>query len=439
MENNYLSLFQHLWEDLHTTAVIWQLVALHACLGLAYLVSRQLRQHAESIVVTESQEALRFGKAGLSRVAFPLTALLLVFMTRALLKPFLPINLLNIAVPLLLSLAAVRMVVYILRRAFSEKGWLKTSEKLVAAVVWSGFALYLTGLSVPLIAALEGVQFKVGKTSLDLWMLIHGAFMVVITILMALWVAGLVESRLAATQIDSSLRAVLVRLTKALATLIAVLLSLSLVGIDITALSVFGGALGVGLGLGLQKIASNYVSGFIILLDRSIRIGNVIALDANTSGIVTQITTRYTVVKTPTGSEVIVPNEYLVASIVQNQSYTDTRVRLACQVTVAYATDLDAFFKSLVALAKAHPRVMPDPAPAALLVNFGENGIDVELGFWIDDPEEGTRNVRSDLNIAILDFCRENGIEIPYPQREVRVLNALAANEVSLNKSGAQK
>lgn len=430
-EGDYLSLFHKLWDDLHTTAVVWQLVVLVACLGVAYLVSRQIRQRAENMVSSASPEALRFGKAGISRVAFPLTALLLVFVARSLLKPFLPINLLNIAVPLLVSLAVVRMVVYVLRRAFSEKGWLKASEKWVAAIVWSVFALYLTGLSEPLVAALEGVQFKLGKTPLDLWMMLHGAFMVVVTILLALWVAGLIEARLAETEIDSSLRAVLVRLTKALATLVAVLLSLSMVGIDITALSVFGGALGVGLGLGLQKIASNYVSGFIILLDRSIRIGNVIALDAVTTGIVTQITTRYTVVKTPTGVEVLVPNEHLVGNIVQNQSYTDTRVRLSCAITVAYATDLEHFFADLTELARAHPRVLAEPAPTALLLNFGDNGIDVELGFWIDDPEEGTRNVRSDLNLSILDLCRKKGIEIPYPQRQLRWLNppAVAAGQ----------
>jgi small-conductance mechanosensitive channel len=244
-------------------------------------------------------------------------------------------------------------------------------------------------------------------------------------------VAGLVETRLMATQIDSSLRVVLVRVAKALATLVAVLLSLSLVGIDLTALSVFGGALGVGLGLGLQKIASNYVSGFIILLDRSIRIGNVIALDANTSGVVTEITTRFTVVRSLSGVEVIVPNEYLVANIIQNQSFTDTRVRLACRITVAYQTDIESFFDDVVSLVGAMPRVLPEPAPKALLLNFGDNGIDIEIGFWINDPEEGTGAVRSDINLAILKLCREKGIEIPYPQREVRILNpspALPAN-----------
>ena len=425
-DGDFLSLLHNLWGDLHSTAVIWQLVALLACLGLAHLASRRIRQRADGLLKVGSPEALRFGKAGISRVAFPLSALLLVFVTRALLKPFLPINLLNIAVPLLLSLAAVRMAVYVLRRAFSDRGLLVASERLVAAGVWSGFALYLTGFATPLIAALEAVQFKLGRTTLDLWMLLHGAFMVVVTILFALWLAGLIEARLAATAIDSSLRVVLVRIAKALATLVAVLISLSLVGIDITALSVFGGALGVGLGLGLQKIASNYVSGFIILLDRSIRIGNVIALDATTSGVVTQITTRYTVVRTPAGAEVIVPNEHLVGNIVQNQSFTDTRVRLNCRIAVGYGTDLDALFADLTGLAKAHPRVLETPPPAVLLLNFGDNGLELELGFWIDDPEEGTGNVRSELNLAILKLCRERGVEIPYPQREVRLLNAPA-------------
>jgi small-conductance mechanosensitive channel len=312
----------------------------------------------------------------------------------------------------------------VLRLAFADARWLAASERIVALLVWSAVALHLAGLSAPIIAALEGVQIGVGKNAIDLWMVLHGLFMIVVTILAALWVAGIVEARLARTDIDSSLRAVLGRIARAGLTLVAILFSLSLVGIDITALSVFGGAVGVGLGFGLQKIASNYVSGFIILLDRSIRIGNVITIDANTTGVVTQITTRYTVVRTPAGTEVIVPNENLVSSIVQNQSFTDTQVRLNTRVGVAYDTDVEALIPLLVDLAAAHPRVLKDPAPAVQVVNFGDNGIELELGFWIPDPEEGTGNVRSDINRAILKLFRERGIEIPYPQREVRMLGS---------------
>jgi small-conductance mechanosensitive channel len=215
---------------------------------------------------------------------------------------------------------------------------------------------------------------------------------------------------------------VLGRLAKAILSVLALLFSLSMVGIDITALSVFGGALGVGLGLGLQKIASNYVSGFIILLDRSIRIGNVIAVDATTSGVVTQITTRYTVARSLSGTEVIIPNEYLVANIVKNQSFTDTRVRIAIPVQVAYGTDLELAMRLIEDAACGQNRVLADPPPKALLTLFADSGINLELGLWIADPQEGTGLVRSEINLAIWRTFRQNGIDIPFPQREVRLI-----------------
>jgi small-conductance mechanosensitive channel len=204
---------------------------------------------------------------------------------------------------------------------------------------------------------------------------------------------------------------------------IALLLSLSMVGIDITALSVFGGALAVGLGFGLQKIASNYVSGFIILLDRSIRIGNVVSVDPVTSGVVMQITTRYTVLRTIAGTDVIIPNEYLVSNIVRNQSFADTQVRIVLPVQVAYSTDLDQAMRLMEEVALSQPRVLSDPAPKTLLLAFADNGINLELGFWIADPQEGTGIVRSEINLAIWRVFREHGIAIPFPQREVRLIS----------------
>jgi len=200
------------------------------------------------------------------------------------------------------------------------------------------------------------------------------------------------------------------------------LLSLSIVGIDITALSVFSGALAVGLGLGLQKIASNYVSGFIILLDRSIRIGNLVALDATTSGVVTQITARYTVLRTLAGTEVIIPNEYLVSNIVRNESFTDSRLRVVVPVQVAYGTDLEQAMRLMTEAAQAQPRVLAEPAPQALLTLFADSGINLELGFWIADPQAGTGSVRSAINLSIWRSFHEHGIEIPFPQREIRLL-----------------
>jgi small-conductance mechanosensitive channel len=424
-EMQMFALLHDLWRDIQQPGFFWQALALCLSLGLGWWLSRRLRQHSKAQPGAERSALQTFGADGLKRLAFPLLSLVFVLILRKVLKTgqWSHVSLLELAVPLLLSLALVRATLYVLRRAFSPSGWLATSERFIATSIWLCLALYITGFSDPLIETLEQVSFHVGKQKLDLWMLLNGVVTVFATVLVALWVAGLIETRLMATeQLDSSVRVVIGRLAKALLSVIALLLSMSMVGIDITALSVFGGALAVGLGFGLQKIASNYVSGFIILLDRSIRIGNVVSVDPTTSGVVMQITTRYTVLRTLAGTDVIIPNEYLVSNIVRNQSFTDTKVRVVVPVQVSCRSDLEKAMRLMEEAALAQPRVLADPEPKTLLMAFGDNGINLELGFWIADPHEGTGGVRSDTNLAIWRAFRENGIEIPFPQHEVRLI-----------------
>ncbi|MBK7899056.1 MAG: mechanosensitive ion channel [Azonexus sp.] len=414
-EMQALRLLSDLWADLRDPDFVWQVVALFVSLGVAALVARAWRSRGG-----ERPQALH---AAGSRLAFPLTAMALAGVAQIGLRGVIHVNLLKVAVPLLGSMALVRGIVYVLRRSFPEAAWLAAWERMLAFLIWGWLALYITDLAPTVIHGLEQVSLSVGRTSLNLWMILHGLVTVFLTVVAALWIGGVVESRLMGFgDLDSSLRIVAVRVVKALLTVFALLLSLTLVGIDMTALSVFTGALGVGLGLGLQKIASNYVAGFIILLDRSIRIGNPIQTDANTGGVVTKITTRYTVLRSGGGTEFIVPNEVLVSNIVQNQTYSDTQVRLSTTVGVAYGSDLDQVREILVGVAAAHPRVLPDPAPGVALLRFGESSLDLELGFWIDDPEEGTGNIRSEINFAIWRAFRDAGIDIPFPQREVRLL-----------------
>lgn len=426
-EKAMFALLHQLWGDLRQPDIFWQVLALGMSLGLGWWLARRLRQHNKAHHSADSSALQTFGTDALIRIAFPLLSLIFVLILRKALTVghWSHVSLLELAVPLLISLVLVRVTLYVLRLAFSPSGWLATSERFIATSIWVCLALYITGLSDPLIEMLEQVSFHVGKQKLDLWMLLTGVVTIFATVLIALWVAGVIESRLmAAEHMDSSVRVVLGRLAKAILSVVALLFSMSMVGIDITALSVFGGALAVGLGLGLQKIASNYVSGFIILLDRSIRIGNVIAVDASTSGVVTQITTRYTVVRSLSGTEIIIPNEYLVANIVQNQSFTDTRVRIAIPVQVGYGTDLERVMSLIEDAARGQNRVLADPPPRALLTLFADSGINLELGLWIADPQEGTGLVRSEVNLAIWRSFRENGIEIPFPQREVRLVGS---------------
>lgn len=405
-----------LWGDMQGPDFVWQVSALLVSLSVAYLAARWWQGQ-------QAERGGRLGAAG-SRLAFPLAGLLLVGIALILMAPFIKVNLLKLALPLLASMALVRGVIFVLRHAFPTATWLTAWERIIATAVWGWLALYITDLAPYLIHSLEQVQFSLGKYQFDLWTILHGIVTVFLTVVFALWIAGLLESRLLAMEhVDSSLRIVGIRVAKALLTLLAIMVSLSLVGIDMTALSVFTGALGVGLGLGLQRIASNYVSGFIILLDRSIRLGNIVQVGADV-GQVTQITTRYTVLRHPGGTEFIVPNETLINTTVQNQTYSNSQLRLSTAVGVAYGSDLELVSRLLIEAALAQPRVLREPPPRVFLTQFADSGINLELGFWIADPDAGKLNVVSDINFAIWRAFQANGVQIPFPQREIRILNA---------------
>ncbi len=420
--NPFGGLLIELWQDLQQPDVLWQIAVLGICFALAWLVSHWLDKYFSRSATESSARA--FGKRGLRRLGFPVVMLLLVLAARPLLAQWQHVNLLSIAIPLLGSLVAIRGVMLVVRQSFfSSAPWLASFERGLALLVWSLVALYILGLLPELIALLEQVKFTHGKEKLNLWLILQGIGAVFVTLLVALWLGAAAETRLMGTQgLDANLRLVLARLVRSLLILLAVLIGLPLVGIDLTTLSVFGGALGVGLGLGLQKIAANYVSGFIILLDRSIRIGNLIQVQLQ-RGVVTRITTRYTLLREQTGIEVIVPNEMLVGSVITNETLTDPLVRLAIQVQVAYGTDLERALAVLIEAARAQPRVLADPPPKGFVTAFADSGINLEAGFWIADPEEGSMQIKSDILLAIWKAFKAEGIEIPFPQREVRMLN----------------
>ena len=417
-ENQIGRLLTGLWADLNDPDILWQAGALALCLIAAWWLARMLQWRAPQ----SSAEALKRGAAALRRIIFPLLAMLLLVGGRAALGHWYSTNLLSVAIPLFGALAGIRFAAYLLRLAFSNGGWLDTFERSIATLVWVALALHLTGILPEIVRWLSEVDLAAGKHKLSLWTLLSAAFWVGVTLLLAMWAGAALEARLLRAEgLHSSLRVVFARLGKAVLLIAAVLVVLPLIGVDLTVLSVFGGALGVGLGLGLQKIASNYLSGFIILLDRSIRLGDMITADGH-YGEVTRITTRYAVVRSLNGVEAIIPNDTLVTNTVLNHSYTDKRVRLAVRVQVAYRTDMAEALKLMIEVARRQPRVLPDPEPAAHILQMADSGVDLELGFWIEDAEHGSQNVRSDVNLALLAEFRARGIEIPYPQREVRLL-----------------
>jgi len=417
MKNPFTPLLAKAWIDLHDPQVAWQIAILLCCFLLAWGASRAL-----NVARIEADGVWKFGVGGLRRILFPVVALIPLLVSINLLKHWIEVDLLRLFVPLLVSLLLVRFFFYLLRHAFAPGSVARTFERAIAILVWGALALHISGVLPEVIDFLDDITFHFGKEKFSLWLALQALFWVVITLLAALWFSGAIEARLMrADSLHSSLRVVFARLTKALLVLLAVFLVLPLVGIDLRVLSVFGGAIGVGLGFGLQKIASNYVSGFIILLDRSIRIGDLITAD-NFYGEVKDITTRYVVVRSLDGREAIIPNEMLITTTVLNHSYSNRQVRLAIQVQVAYKDDPERAMRLMEEVARRHPRVLADPAPKAFLTRFADSGIDLELGIWLGDPESGTGDTRSELNLAIWRAFQEAGIEIPYPQREVRIL-----------------
>ncbi|MDD3354610.1 mechanosensitive ion channel domain-containing protein [Zoogloea sp.] len=426
-ENQIAKLLLDIWDDMQEPAILWQVGVLAVCLLLASGVARQIRGFLQRRRSAEPSAMYGAGEEGLRRVIFPLTALVFVLVGRTLLQHWHNVHLLKLATPLLTAMAAIRLTVHALKKAFPRAVWLASFERFFATAAWVVAALHITGVLPTVIDGMEQVSFTIGKASVNLWMLAQGVLIVMLTVLVALWAAGVVEARLMRAEgIDPNLKLVFARLSKALLIVLAVAIGLPLVGIDLTALSVFGGALGVGLGFGMQKIAANYVSGFILLLDRSIRMGNLISV-GNERGIVSQITTRYTVIKGMGGVESIVPNETLVGSVVQNETFTDPKLRVALPIQVGYATDLEKAMGILVEAARLQPRVLQDPEPKAFVEAFADSGINLQLGFWIGDPEEGTLGIRSAINLHVWRRFKEEGIEIPFPQREVRILNPSAA------------
>ena len=406
-----------LWSDLRQPEILWQLGVLVACLLVARQASLRFRWPQ-----AETSAVWKLGVGGIKRILFPLLALILVLVARALLQRWQHVSLLHVAVPLLGSLALIRIVFYALRHVFPPGGMLAAFERSIALLVWGVVALHVIGVLPDVVEFLEGIHFSIGWQRISLWLVLQALFWVLVTLLAALWGGSAIEARLMrAESLHSSLRAVFSRLSKALLLLLAVLIVLPVMGIDLTVLSVFGGALGVGLGFGLQKVASNYISGFIILLERSIRIGDFITAD-NFSGEVKGITTRHVVLLGLDGREAIIPNETLMTSTVISMTHTDKRIRLSVPVQVAYEAEVERAIVLLGEIAAAHPRVLPEPPPGAFISRLADSGIDMELGFWIDDPERGSMNVRSDIVRAILAAFRKEGISIPFPQREIRIV-----------------
>jgi small-conductance mechanosensitive channel len=394
-----------------------ELAAVAACFAVGWMSDRRVRLKSPS-----GTELARVGVGSVNRLVLPFVTLGLLIMAAAIFRSWRTPFFLTIAIPLTVALALIRLLVYAAHELFGAPTWMPLSERVISFLIWGVVLLHFTGVLPQLWDGLNAMEFPIGSRHVTVLELLKGAVVLIVTLAATLWLSGLIEQRLQrAPNIDSSVRVVMSKFLRAVLLLVGVLFALQAVGIDLTILTVFGGALGVGIGLGLQKLASNYIAGFTILLDRSIRLGDMITVD-NRFGVVSKLTARYVVVRGLDGVEAVVPNETLVTTTVLNHSYTSREVRLSVSVQVSYATDVELALRLMEEAALAEPRVLKAPnGPAVFLVRFAENGIELELGVWINDPENGQLNLRSALNRTIWRSFKANGIQIALPQREIRV------------------
>lgn len=404
--------FGELIASLARPAALAELGVLVLCLAAAWALVR--------LTGKRKSGSIWYGRRGFDGVLFPLLALGFTWIARLALANHLHIALLKLAVPILASLAVIRVVARVLQVAFPTSAVVRALERTVSWCVWLVLVLWITDLLPSVLAELDAVHWKIGGANVSLRSLLEGALSALIALVLVLWLSAAIEGRLlAATGVNLSVRKMAANATRAVLLLVGLLVALSAAGIPIGALGVLGGAVGVGIGLGLQKLAANYVSGFVILAERSLRIGDVVKVD-NFEGRISDITMRYTVIRAVNGRESIVPNELLITQRVENCSFADPKVALTTTVQVAYGTDLTRVMPALQSVVATVPRVLSDPAVSVQLSGFAADGLELTIVFWIGDLENGQGNVRSEVNLAVLRCLAEMGVEIPFPQRVVR-------------------
>ena len=406
---------KNMWMDLQSPVIALELAGLALCLGGAWLISWALGRRLTS------PESILFGRRLMDGVLFPTVALVLTYGVKLLLLKVqhLPVPILKLVLPVLVSLALIRLIARVMAAVFPISRGARLLEQVVSWMAWGLAVLWITGLWGPILEELDGLQFMLGKTRVSVSHVLEVVFTSGLVLVLALWLSTTLEQRVLKRAIeDLSMRKVASNTLRVLLLLIGTLFALSSLGFDLTALSVIGGALGVGIGFGLQKLAANYVSGFVILLERSLRIGDFVRVDGF-EGRVTDIKTRYTLVRAGNGIESVVPNELLLTQRVENLSLQSRHLLQTCTYWVGLESDIERVQALLIQAALGVEWVLPEPAPQALLSEVTPQGLRLLLDFWMEDPMNGQSLTRSRVNIRVLSALRDAGVALVHAPQEV--------------------
>jgi small-conductance mechanosensitive channel len=409
------------WSHMNPQQASQELLLFLACIAVTWLLVWGVRR-----ATPQWDLSVLLGRRLLDGVLFPTLLLGLVFITRAVWAKSHPLWIFDFLVPVCFSLAVIRLGVKVLQVTFKSAEWVRPIERSLSWLAWAAVVLWLTGLLPLVLEELDQIKWKIGASHLSVRTLIEGGLTAGLVMLLTLWVSSAIESKLlkSSTGSELSLRKAVSNAVTSLLLFVGLMLSLSAVGIDLTALSVLGGAVGVGIGFGLQKLAANYVSGFVILLERSLRIGDNIVMHSF-EGQVVDITTRYTLIRGANGQDAVVPNQDLTTGMVLKQRrdvplpFADGLI-LSSNWTVKHDSDVDVVQAALVQAALAVERVIHDPAPQAQLREVTPLGLQFTLVYWIKDPMIAQLSVRSEVNLAVLQALRDKGVVLAVAALEWR-------------------
>jgi small-conductance mechanosensitive channel len=421
------------FEILSTRNVLIEICVVGVCLAVGWFIGTALRErYRRRRVKTPTALTWTYFASQGSVVATPvIVALALVLLARGILQTMgLDVSILDAAARLIGAYVVVRILVLLFTASLGNKSWMQNWENRVTLFIWLAIAAEYLGWLDPIIATLDSIGMAAGKSRITLWSVLKLLFTLTVFELLEAWISRWVEQRLKKlSTLAPSTRIGIAKFANAFLIGISILLGLNAAGVDLTALTVLTGAIGLGLGFGLQSIAANFVSGFVLLMDRSIKPGDVISLSGQSGtstenfGWVQELRGRYVVVRDRDGVEMLVPNQQLISNAVINWSYTDPRIRLKLPIRVSYRDDPELALKVLLAACEGQTRVLREPAPVSRLMHFSDSGIELELRFWISGPQEGVNNVRSDVNRTIWRLFKEHHLTMPVAQREIVMHN----------------
>jgi len=419
------------FDILSTHNMLIEIGAVALCLAVGWFVGTALRDRYERRRFrTPTGLTWDYFASQGTVVATPaIVALALVVLARgALQAAHFDVTMMDAASRLIGAYVVVRVAVLLFAASLGNKSWMQHWENRLTLLIWLAIAAEYLGWLDPIISTLDSIGVAAGRTRITVWSVLKLLFTLTLFVLVAAWISRWVERRLKKlSNLAPSTRIGIAKFANAFLIALSILMGLNAAGVDLTALTVLTGAIGLGLGFGLQSIAANFVSGFVLLMDRSIKPGDVISFSGQSGtstenfGWVQELRGRYVVVRDRDGVEMLVPNQQLIQNSVINWSYTDPRIRLKLPIRVSYRDDPELALEILLTACEGQPRVLSDPAPVSRLMHFSDSGIELELRFWISDPQEGVNNVRSEVNRAIWRLFKEHKITIPVAQREIVV------------------